>query len=182
MGTGDVSLLEANAFSWISRGNLTWWPAILLGSNVPGDSRRPFPEQIHSSTFWSWQQVAAWGQMVYLLPEAFTKVWTYQKARSWLLKNFAVSGLHYIPHLFAGYYAPAVILAAVKKPCPSRQAVPVWYQRDLTRAKAKHNLLPEEALQGQRFNIMNQNEELWQQCCQMPLLGEGEYERVLAEK
>src|SRR5690606_26786663 len=88
------------------------------------------------------------------------------------------SGLHYIPHLFAGYYAPAIILAAVKLPCSPRKAVPVWYQRDVTQAKVRHNTLPKKALQGQRFNI-NWNhsmEELWQQCCQDAFfLGEGEY-------
>ena len=188
MGTGDVSLLEANAFFLdfqgqfdLVAGNPPW------GSNVPGGQSETFPPGANS--FLYFLELAArllppGGQMVYLLPEAFTKVWTYQKARSWLLKNFAVSGLHYIPHLFAGYYAPAVILAAVKKPCPSRQAVPVWYQRDLTRAKAKHNLLPEEALQGQRFNI-NWNrkmEDLWQQCCQEAFyLREGEYGEKIPE-
>lgn len=182
-GIYNVRLKEADAISLecpgpfdLVVGNPPW------GKKVPcGHYSTTFPPRANSFLYFlelGAKLLPSGGQMVFILPEAFTKVWTYQKARSWLLKNFAISGLHYIPHLFAGYYAPAVILSATKLPWAPRKAVPVWYQRDLTKTMVKYNTIPGEALQGQRFNI-NWNrkmEDLWQQCCRDAFfLEEGEY-------
>jgi hypothetical protein len=182
-GIYNVTLQEANAISLeypgpfdLVVGNPPW------GSSFPcGQYTTTFPPRSNSFLYFlelGARLLPSGGQLVFFLPEAFTKVWTYQKARSWLLKNFAISGLHYIPHLFAGYYAPAVILAAVKLPCPQRKAVPVWYQRDLTKTMVKYNTIPREALQRQRFNINwnREMEDLWQQCCRDAFfLTEGEF-------
>lgn len=106
------------------------------------------------------------GRLIYILPEAFAKVWTYQDARGWLLENFALTGLHYIPYLFRDYYAPAMILAAVRLPAPAPKTIPVWYQRRIQDEKIRYNRIPARNLTAERFNI-NWNwdmEELWRHC------------------
>jgi len=108
------------------------------------------------------------GNMAMVLPEAFIKVWTYQGAREWFLQNFSITGLHYIPSLFTGYYAPAMLLAAVRLPAERPKKIPVWYQRGLNWDKLKYNSLPAEAVKGERFNLNWQRdmEALWTKCCQ----------------
>lgn len=107
------------------------------------------------------------GQLAYVLPEAFIKVWIYQEVRAWLLRNFALTGLHYIPNLFRGYYAPAVLAAAVRLPAPRPDRIPVWYQHSLKDAKVRYNTLQPSAINSERFNV-NWNpalEEMWELCC-----------------
>lgn len=105
------------------------------------------------------------GFLTYVLPEAFIKVWGYQRVREWLLKHFSIIGFHYIPHLFKGYYAPAMLIAA-KKSKKGKDLVPVWYQSSLAQQRAKYNTIPSGAIHPKRFNINwnRQMEELWQIC------------------
>lgn len=106
------------------------------------------------------------GRLIYILPEAFVKVWTYQSARRWLLENFALTGLHYIPYLFRDFYAPAMILAAVRLPAPTPKTIPVWYQRRIQDEKKRYNSIPPGVLTAERFNINwnREMEELWRHC------------------
>lgn len=107
------------------------------------------------------------GRMALVLPEAFIKVWGYQGAREWFMQNFALSGLHYLPHLFRDYYAPAIIMAAVRRPAVAPQEIPVWIQRG--RGKTHHyNTLPAQAVQPQRININWRRgmEAVWSKCAQ----------------
>lgn len=169
----DASLLNANAFDLscsgaydLVTGNPPW------GVNLaPEDQPKVtcFPGNVNSFIYFlelAARLLQPGGQLVFVLPEAFTKVWIYQRARCWLLENFVISGLHYIPKLFAGYYAPAVILAAVKLPGVRVKGVPVWYQKTLNEPKVEYSILPTEALQPQRYyiNWQQEMEELWQQC------------------
>ncbi|MGI6365155.1 MAG: TaqI-like C-terminal specificity domain-containing protein [Bacillota bacterium] len=106
------------------------------------------------------------GRMALVLPEAFLKVWSYKDARQWFLANFHLIGLHYLPHLFKGYYAPAIILAAVRQPAPSPAGIPIWCQRGRRGEKFLYNALPGPAVQAQRINInwRREMEILWSKC------------------
>lgn len=108
----------------------------------------------------------AGGRMVLLLPEAFIKVWCYQGAREWLIQNFALTGLHYLPYLFRDYYAPAIIVAAVRLPAPVPKGIPVWIQR--RRKPQRYNTLPAQAVQPLRININWHRgmEAVWSKCAQ----------------
>lgn len=170
---GNVELLLANAIGLSCAGTYDLvagnppWGGILPLEDFPSN----FPRQANSFVYFlelAARLLQPGGQLVFVLPEAFTKVWTYKKARAWLLQNFAVSGLHYIPKLFAGYYAPAILLAAVRLPCSPVKGVPVWYQRSLNKPKTAHNILPAAALEPQRLNYNWQPamEALWRQCRQ----------------
>jgi len=107
------------------------------------------------------------GRFAFVLPEAFIKVWAYQGVRKWLLQNFGISGMHYIPNLFKEYYAPAILISAFRLPCKGPDAIPVWYQPGLKVAKVKYNTLPNLTLGWERFNInwRKEMEELWEHCC-----------------
>mgnify|MGYP001021862702 CR=1 FL=1 len=186
----NVCLLNANAFNLscsgafdLVTGNPPWGGN--LAPDLPKDSS--FPGNVNSFIYFlelAARLLQPGGQLVYVLPEAFTKVRIYQRARAWLLENFAISGLHYIPKLFAGYYAPAVILAAVKMPGVRVKGVPVWYQKTLKESKVEYSILPAEALQPQRYHInwRQEMEELWQQCSRDAIcLQEGELGACLPE-
>ena len=112
------------------------------------------------------------GTLAFVLPEAFIKVWAYQGARAWLLQRFAISGLHYIPKLFRGYYAPALLLSATLLPAKVGNRIPVWYQPKLNQKKIMYNRLPADALSQERFNInwRKDMEELWDHCCKESVL------------
>lgn len=117
------------------------------------------------------------GRMALLLPEAFLKVWNYQDARRWFLEHFHLTGLHYLPHLFKGYYAPAIILAAVRRPAPSPAGIPIWFQARRQEDKFLYNALPAQAVQAQRINInwRREMEILWSKCARNAIyLREGQ--------
>jgi len=187
----DAELLWANAINLRHTGTYDLvtgnppWGGNLSPGDLPKDTH--FPGQANSFVYFlelAARLLQPGGQLVFVLPEAFTKVWTYQRVRAWLLENFAISGLHYIPKLFADYYAPAILIAAVRLPCPPIKGVPVWYQKALYKPKVQHNILPAAALEPQRFNFNWQQkmEELWQQCRRDAIcLREGELGATLPE-
>lgn len=143
------------------------WGSVLRQRDIAGyeiGGERPL------NSFVYFIQLAHWllqpgGCMVLVLPEAFAKVRTYQAARRWLLERFVVTGLHYIPNLFHGYYVPALLLAAIKQ-TGGQRSVPVKYQPSLGRPAVQFNLLPPAALNSRRFqlNWCRELEELWAYC------------------
>lgn len=108
------------------------------------------------------------GHLAFVLPEAFIKVRMYEDVRRWALDNFAFKGLHYIPNLFRDYYAPAILVAAIRLPAESPQSIPVWYQNGEKSIPNRYNTIPLTALSPERFNINwdPEMEEMWECCSQ----------------
>lgn len=108
------------------------------------------------------------GHLAFVLPEAFIKVRMYEDVRRWALDNFALRGLHYIPNLFRDYYAPAILVAAIRLPAESPRSIPVWYQNGEKSIPIRYNTIPLTALSPERFNINwdPEMEKLWGYCSQ----------------